>query len=118
VKGNARARWKLGKALAEVERDKPFPGSATVSAGLTRFRDFLKQIKLDRQVAVEAQRIGTLPDAELAQALGRASLRLWIRDREAHRDRPRRCRAEDRGSGRVRAVVEGDGAASWRRSEV
>ena len=58
------ARWKLGRALAKVERGKPFPGSATMSGEQTRFRDLLKKLDLDKSLAMEAQRIGCMPDEE------------------------------------------------------
>jgi N6-adenosine-specific RNA methylase IME4 len=58
------ARWKLGRALEKVERGKPGPKVA--SAGLTQsFRAFLAELQLDRQTALEAQRIGKLPPPEL-----------------------------------------------------
>ena len=56
------ARWKLGGALAQAERAK-HPGKGKVaSASLT---SLLTRITLDRQTAMEAQRIGTMPDDEL-----------------------------------------------------
>jgi N6-adenosine-specific RNA methylase IME4 len=63
-----RARWCLGLALSSFVRGTPFPGSATMSAGLTSFRAFLKELELDRQTAMEAQRIAALPDDVLTKA--------------------------------------------------
>jgi N6-adenosine-specific RNA methylase IME4 len=66
--GKLRARWKLGHLLAKVERAK-HPGKGKLaSAGLT---SLLAQVALDKQTALEAQRIGALPAAELDQALER-----------------------------------------------
>jgi N6-adenosine-specific RNA methylase IME4 len=62
-----RARWCLGQALASFVRGTPFPGSATMSATQTRFRDYLKQIALDKTIAHEAQRIAALPNDVLAK---------------------------------------------------
>ena len=50
--GKILARWKLGRALAQVEREKPRPGKTT-SAGLTQLLD---RIGLDKQTAMEARR--------------------------------------------------------------
>jgi len=73
-----RARWKLGRLLSEAARGKPFPGSATMSPVETRFRSFIASLHLDKSRALEAQRIATLPHAELdkALALARAQGRL------------------------------------------
>ncbi len=72
--GKLRARWKLGRLLAKAERTHPGPrGKTDKSAGLTQL---LVRLELDRQTALEAQRIGTLPPAELEKALSfyRASI--------------------------------------------
>jgi hypothetical protein len=63
-------RWKLGQALAKVERGQGARSDLTSSGGQTKlsFRAFLTDLGLDKSVAVEAQRIGTMPDEELACA--------------------------------------------------
>jgi hypothetical protein len=67
-----RARWKLGRLLAAMERA-PGPGRGKkMSALLTSFRDFLGKLRLDRQTALVAQRIGALPEAELDKLLAEA----------------------------------------------
>jgi N6-adenosine-specific RNA methylase IME4 len=69
-----RARWKLGRLLAAVERGKPGPASPEdVSAGLKQlFGDLLKTLGLDHQTANEAERIGMLPEDDLEKALAEA----------------------------------------------
>jgi hypothetical protein len=60
-----RARWKLGSALAVVERA-THPGKGKLaSASLT---SLLTRLALNRQTALEAQRIAALPDEVLAKA--------------------------------------------------
>jgi len=58
-------RGKLGRALAEVERQQ---GKHTLSGHQTKFRDLLKQIGLDKQLALEAQHIGATPERLSAAA--------------------------------------------------
>ncbi|MDI7863962.1 MT-A70 family methyltransferase [Rhizobiaceae bacterium n13] len=67
VETRIRARHKLGGFLRAVERGKPFPGSSTLS-GLTRFKDFIAKLNLTPPVALEAQRLSTLPEEEREQA--------------------------------------------------
>jgi hypothetical protein len=65
-----RARWKLGRALADVDRGHgPGRGKKMLSAS-TSFRAFLNSLnpKLDVRTALEAQRIGALPENELEKA--------------------------------------------------
>jgi hypothetical protein len=59
-----RARWKLGRLLAAIERH---PG--TSSQAVMSFGDFLAKIELDPMAALRAQRIGCLPEPELDKAL-------------------------------------------------
>jgi N6-adenosine-specific RNA methylase IME4 len=69
------ARWKLGRALAMVERA-AHPGKGKVaSSGLT---SLLQSLDLTKQTAQAAQRIGAMPDDELhkAFAAARAEARL------------------------------------------
>jgi hypothetical protein len=54
-----KARWKLGGLLGKVERASPGPqGKRVTSGGLTQL---LKALELDRQTALDAQRIGAMP---------------------------------------------------------
>lgn len=69
--GKIRARWKLGRLLREIERGAGPGRGKKVSVGLTSFRDLLRQIGLDRQTALESQRIGTMPEPKLEQSLAR-----------------------------------------------
>jgi N6-adenosine-specific RNA methylase IME4 len=70
-----RARWKLGRLLAEVERGAgPGRGKKVSHAG-TSFRAYLDELKLNKNRAQEAQRIGTLPDCELEKAFAEARKR-------------------------------------------
>jgi len=56
------ARWKLGRALDKVERGKRGPKEEGVSSpSLTKL---LKALDLSKQTALEAHRIGTLPEKE------------------------------------------------------
>jgi N6-adenosine-specific RNA methylase IME4 len=68
-----RARWRLGGALASVERVQGERTDLTLSGGPTKlptgFRAFLNTIGLKPDTAVEAQRIGTLPEGELDRAI-------------------------------------------------
>jgi hypothetical protein len=59
-----RARWKLGRLLAGMERQQQGgrPGKNCPGAG--QFRAYLREIGLDKNRALEAQRIGTLPTQE------------------------------------------------------
>lgn len=50
--------------VVAVERGKPGP-KKVMSTEQTYFRGLLKKLSLDKQVALEAQRIGLLPEAEL-----------------------------------------------------
>lgn len=65
-----RARWKLGKLLALVERTQ---GQRTSLSGLTKsFRSLLAGLGMTPPTALSAQRIGALPEAELDKALAAA----------------------------------------------
>jgi hypothetical protein len=61
--GKLHARWKLGRMLAKEMRG---GGRGKVSTGLT---GLCERLDMTRQTAMEAQRIGTLPDAEFENAL-------------------------------------------------
>ncbi len=69
-----RARWRLGQLLAEVERGHgPGRGKKDVRA-VHSFTAYVKKtLKLEWPRAVEAKRIGTLPEAELERAQGERS---------------------------------------------
>ena len=64
-----RGSWKLGRLLV-MERGTG-PGKK-VSGDLTSFRAFLKQIELDHDTAMQAQRIGALPIPIWGTRAGRA----------------------------------------------
>jgi hypothetical protein len=69
-----RARWKLGRLLAAVERGtagRPRVDGNADQAG-HNFRGVLEQIGLANTDAVRAQRIGALPEPELEKALAAA----------------------------------------------
>jgi N6-adenosine-specific RNA methylase IME4 len=57
-----RARWKLGRALAKVSRAQ---GERT---SVSSFTKFIGDLGLTKPVAIEAQRIGTLPEDKLTKA--------------------------------------------------
>jgi hypothetical protein len=62
------ARWKLGRLLRKVDRAQPKPGGKTMSRAETRFREYLKETGIDKSRAVEAQRIGCMPEEKLREA--------------------------------------------------
>jgi N6-adenosine-specific RNA methylase IME4 len=65
-----RARWKLGRVLAAVERASTGPAGDRVRlSGLTQL---LQSLGLTKPTALAAQRIGTMPDEELAKAFAEA----------------------------------------------
>jgi hypothetical protein len=66
------ARWKLGKALAAVERGNGPGRGQKMSPGETSFRKLLMELDLDKSVAMKAQRIGAMPDEEMARAFEQA----------------------------------------------
>ena len=67
------ARWKLGRALAKVVRGAgPGRGKQKVFPDETSCRKILKSVGLLPKVAMEAQRIGMLPDTELKAGLAEA----------------------------------------------
>ena len=69
-----RARWMLGRLLAEVERapgphdGSAGPGRGNLSLTETSFRSLLEDLELDKNAAMRAQRIGTLPEPDLDKA--------------------------------------------------
>lgn len=65
-----RARWLLGKALAKKERGAGRP-SDNLGGPRPNFKAYIKAIGLKDTSAKEAQRIGTLPEADLLKALAR-----------------------------------------------
>jgi hypothetical protein len=66
------ARWKLGKALAAVERGKPGPVGKDNRVAHAYLKTLLAELKLDKTVARDAQRIGCMPDEEMARAFEQA----------------------------------------------
>ena len=69
-----RARWKLGRLLAKVERKQGERTDRQTSlSGLAKsFRGYLKEIGLTSPTALAAQRIGLLPPKELEGVLAEA----------------------------------------------
>jgi hypothetical protein len=67
------ARWKLGKTLAKVERRQ---GDRTSEGSFTKF---IADLGLTKPTAMEAQRIGCMPDEEMARAFEQLSARLCPR---------------------------------------
>ncbi|RXG91559.1 MT-A70 family methyltransferase [Bradyrhizobium zhanjiangense] len=63
-----RARWKLGRALALVARHAGPGRGKKMSGSPTSFRALLAELGLKKDAAVEAQRIGTLPEEKLTKA--------------------------------------------------
>jgi hypothetical protein len=65
-----KARWKLGGALKATPRRPGFRRDMITSCTPhTRlYEDLIAELRLDRHVAQDSQRIGTMPDAELAKA--------------------------------------------------
>jgi hypothetical protein len=68
------ARWKLGRALAKVERGKPGPAGKDRGHDVPYLKSVLEDLQLDKKAAQRAQRIGTLPGEERE---GGASASLW-----------------------------------------
>jgi N6-adenosine-specific RNA methylase IME4 len=66
------AVWKLGSLLAKVDRAQGVRSDkkTTLSQAATKFRDFLKTLGLQKDRALERQRIGAMPEGEMAKALG------------------------------------------------
>ena len=63
------ARWKLGQLLSEVERNVTGRPSEKSDGARPTFSKYIKLIKLKKQSAQDAQRLGTLPEAELEASL-------------------------------------------------
>lgn len=59
------ARWRLGEALRKVARAQGHRSDKkTLSVGLTKFRDLLKALGIDRQTAHDIQRLAAMPWSE------------------------------------------------------
>jgi N6-adenosine-specific RNA methylase IME4 len=70
------ARWKLGRLLAKVERQKVGGGRGgklTVSRIGTSYRAYLQDIGLNKSRAHECERIGAIPDQKLPNAFAEAA---------------------------------------------
>ena len=67
-----RARWKLGRVLADCEREGGPGRGKKKFASRTSFSGLLKTIGLKKVQALVAQRIGTLPESELEKAFAQA----------------------------------------------
>jgi hypothetical protein len=70
------ARWRLGEALAPMERGTPGPKSYVSRETQLSFRSLLKDIKVDPKSAMEAQRVSCLPFPELEKFCNVARWRL------------------------------------------
>jgi hypothetical protein len=68
------ARWKLGRALAKVERATA-PGKGKMA--LTSLTSLLQKLSLTKPIALEAQRIGCMPDEEMARLFEEARKTLY-----------------------------------------
>jgi hypothetical protein len=60
------ARWKLGRALAKIERASTGPAGKRVR--LSSLTQLLESLGLTKQTANDAEHIGTLPEKELRSA--------------------------------------------------
>ena len=71
-----RARWKLGRALAKVERRQGRGKKTDLTSGpedpKSTFTKYIKALGLKSKSAKMAQRLGTLPEDELEAALAQA----------------------------------------------
>jgi hypothetical protein len=67
-----RARWRLGQLLSEIERGAGPGRSKKGGDGRPYLKGYLLEIGLKETTAKEAQRIGALPESDLAKALARA----------------------------------------------
>jgi N6-adenosine-specific RNA methylase IME4 len=67
-----RARWKLGQLLSKLERGSGPGRGKKIPGPRQSFLEVLKRLALGKTCAQEAQRIGSLPEAELAKAFGEA----------------------------------------------
>jgi N6-adenosine-specific RNA methylase IME4 len=67
-----RARWKLGQLLAKIERNHGPGRGKKISRTEKSFMTYISDLGLDKSRALEAQRIGHLPEKELEKALAAA----------------------------------------------
>ncbi len=67
------ARWKLGAALAKMERGTGPGRGKKVLTDLTSFRAYIKKLGITPPTSMQAQRIATLPENELEKELTRAA---------------------------------------------
>jgi N6-adenosine-specific RNA methylase IME4 len=66
------ARWFLGKALAQIERGTGPGRGKKISGSEKSFLAVIREAGLDKNRAVDAQRLATLPEAELERAFAAA----------------------------------------------
>jgi hypothetical protein len=79
------ARWKLGQALAKIQRGTGPGRGKKMSQPETSFREFLRTVGVDKDVAHRAQRIGALPEAERQAAFEEARKRVALRPKRRGR---------------------------------
>jgi hypothetical protein len=73
------SRWRLGQLLAKIERGHgPGPGKKVASHLPSFFKAYIKKIGLTSTTATAAQRIGTLPAADLEKAFAEARAPCYI----------------------------------------
>jgi N6-adenosine-specific RNA methylase IME4 len=70
--GRFLARWRLGEALAPMERGTPGPKGSVSAETQLGFRSLLAELGVDKSRAVEAQRVACLPFRELERFCGSA----------------------------------------------
>jgi hypothetical protein len=103
-----RARWKLGGALAQVER-------APVGRGkkaLTGLTNLLGRLGLSKPTAMEAQRIGTMPDEELSARTEHRAEEEVRRARQVH-DGAERAEGGDEAEHREGCALGHQMRSSW-----
>jgi N6-adenosine-specific RNA methylase IME4 len=67
--GKIKARHKLGRLLAMFVRGTGPGRGKKMSSGWTSFRAYLKQLALNKTIAMDAQRIGAMPEQKLEKVL-------------------------------------------------
>jgi N6-adenosine-specific RNA methylase IME4 len=79
VEARLRARWKLGQLLAKIARQQGArTDKRTLSHNATKFRDYIKEIGINKDAAQRAQRLGCLPLKVLNAAFAHARVQLVL----------------------------------------
>jgi hypothetical protein len=69
------ARWKLGRLLSKIERGRAGQPKKNVLTRLGHsFRTLLKTLGLTDPLAIQAQRIGAMPEAAIEKIFARAQM--------------------------------------------